>query len=61
MQWKVNIKKQVLKGIKKAPKNINEILESLILDLKLTGPVRGDWPNYSKLSGGRHHCHLNYM
>jgi hypothetical protein len=20
--------------------------------------VRGDWPNYSKLAGGRHHCHL---
>ena len=24
----------------------------------MTGPVRGDWPNYGKLGPGRHHCHL---
>jgi hypothetical protein len=22
------------------------------------GPVRGNWDNYSKLTGNRHHCHL---
>jgi mRNA-degrading endonuclease RelE of RelBE toxin-antitoxin system len=60
MSWTVNVKKQVQKNLKKVPKNIRDNLEALILDLKLTGPVRGDWQNYSKLSGGRHHCHLNY-
>ena len=24
------------------------------------GPVRGNWPNYSKLADGSHHCHLDY-
>lgn len=56
----MNIKKQVQKGLKKCPKDVREDLGALILDLKLSGPVRGDWPNYSKLDGGRHHCHLSY-
>ena len=60
MSWTVNIKKQAQKSLKKVPKNIRDTLEALILDLKLTGPVRGDWPNYSKLTGARHHCHLSY-
>lgn len=26
--------------------------------IEFSGPVRGNWPNYSKLADGRHHCHL---
>jgi hypothetical protein len=26
--------------------------------IRSDGPVRGDWPNYSKLSANKHHCHL---
>jgi hypothetical protein len=22
------------------------------------GPVRGEWPNCSRLPGGKHHCHI---
>ncbi len=29
-----------------------------IREIELAGPVRGDWPNYSKLGRDRHHCHL---
>jgi hypothetical protein len=39
-------------------KPVRQILYTLMEDIELMGPVRGDWPNYSKLSGGRHHCHL---
>lgn len=60
MSWTVQIKKKVAKNLKKLPKSINEALESLIVDLEDGGPVRGDWPNYSKLADGSHHCHLNY-
>jgi hypothetical protein len=30
----------------------------LVRDIQAAGPVRGDWPNYSKLSNHEHHCHL---
>lgn len=60
MSWTVNIKKKVVRGLKKLPKNIQEDLAALVADLEDSGPVRGDWPNYSKLADGSHHCHLNY-
>ena len=60
MSWKVNIKRKVLKDLKKLPGNVREALETLIADLADGGPVRGDWPNYSKLADGSHHCHLTY-
>lgn len=31
---------------------------ALIGDIEKGGPVRGDWPNYGKLTGNRHHCHI---
>ena len=37
---------------------VREVLFQLVQEIGTTGPVRGDWPNYSKLSGDRHHCHL---
>lgn len=60
MSWTVNIKKSVKKGLKKLPKNIQDALEILVIDLQDGGPIRGDWPNYSKLGESKHHCHLNY-
>jgi mRNA-degrading endonuclease RelE of RelBE toxin-antitoxin system len=60
MSWTVNIKKKVIKGLKKLPKKVQEDLLALVADLEDTGPVRGDWPNYSKLADGSHHCHLSY-
>lgn len=32
--------------------------EFLMHEISRSGPVRGDWPNYGKLSPGRHHCHI---
>ena len=34
--------------------------EFLKRDLEHSGPVRTDWPNYSKLSKTEYHCHLNH-
>ena len=30
----------------------------LLEDIKLNGPIRGNWPNFSKLENGRLHCHV---
>ncbi len=60
MSWTIKVKKKVAKSIQKLPKNIKEEFQALAADIEASGPVRGDWPNYSKLSGNTHHCHLNY-
>lgn len=60
VSWSVKLTKKTAKGLAKLPKNIRQELTSLIADIQALGPVRGDWPNYSKLSDGSHHCHLAY-
>ena len=37
---------------------MREVLFQLVREIEAAGPVRGDWPNYSRLSDGKHHCHL---
>ena len=59
--WIVHIRKKTQKELKKLPPHVLEKLMTLIDDLEILGrPVRGDWPNYSKLFNNHHHCHLNY-
>lgn len=58
MDWKVKFSRRAEKQKKKLPVKIQETLHDLTLDIMTSGPVRGDWPNYSKLSDIEHHCHL---
>jgi mRNA-degrading endonuclease RelE of RelBE toxin-antitoxin system len=60
MNWTVVVGKKVQKSLRKMPEVVVEAFEDLISDLKINGPARWDWPNYSKLTKGRYHCHLNY-
>jgi len=60
MSWNVQIKKKTAKSLKKLPHSIREAIEALAADIRASGPIRGDWPNYSRLSDGSHHCHLSY-
>lgn len=50
--------KRVLKQIKELPDFIQKKLAVLVDDLREKGPVRTEWPNYSKLEKNKHHCHL---
>ncbi|MDF1580618.1 MAG: cytotoxic translational repressor of toxin-antitoxin stability system [Desulfuromonadales bacterium] len=58
MSWKVTISRQANKQATKLPRKVRDTLQALLGEIERSGPVRGDWPNYSKLSGDRHHCHL---
>jgi mRNA-degrading endonuclease RelE of RelBE toxin-antitoxin system len=49
---------RVAKRVRRLPKRIQDVLELFIRELEASGPVRGTWPNYGKLSQTRHHCHL---
>ena len=40
------------------PRKVLDILFELMKEIRITGPIRGNWPNYGKLTGNRHHCHL---
>jgi mRNA-degrading endonuclease RelE of RelBE toxin-antitoxin system len=58
MTWQVDLTKKTAKQKELLPKTIKEQLVFLIRDIEEYGPVRGNWPNYSKLKPGQHHCHL---
>lgn len=60
MSWKVNIAKKAAKRAQKLPLNVQALLKALLLDLSKIGPIQHEWANYSKLTHGRYHCHLNY-
>jgi mRNA-degrading endonuclease RelE of RelBE toxin-antitoxin system len=58
MAWIVKVNRVVQKQLPRLPGKVVDALTRLLADIEVSGPVRGDWPNYSKLGGGRHHCHL---
>ena len=58
MTWTVEFTRQAAKQVSRLPEAARKALSRLALDMREHGPVRGNWPNYSKLSGERHHCHL---
>lgn len=58
MPWTVTFSLKAVKQKKRLPEKIRELLFQLARDIEAFGPVRGDWPNYSRLGTNRHHCHL---
>lgn len=58
MEWRVEFTTKAAKQVAKLPRKAADGLAALVLDIVAGGPVRGDWPNYSKLSSGEHHCHI---
>ena len=58
MAWEVVLSKKAERSLAFLPKQVVKNLTFLMQEMELRGPVRGDWHNYSKLSPGRHHCHL---
>jgi len=58
MYWVVEFTNRSKKQADKLPVKVRQILFQLAREIEYFGPVRGDWPNYSKLSEKEHHCHL---
>jgi mRNA-degrading endonuclease RelE of RelBE toxin-antitoxin system len=58
MTWTVEFGNKAAKQVAKLPKRVADSLAALVLDIAESGPVRGDWPNYAKLSDIEHHCHI---
>ena len=58
--YQVRIGKSVLRRIEKLPFRIQQKLGNLVQDLQNKGPILPLWPNFSRLSPGKYHCHLSY-
>ena len=58
MTWTVKLSRKAEKQKAKLSKALRQILYALVYDIETKGAVRGDWPNYGKLTDGKHHCHL---
>ena len=58
MGWVVEFTNRARKQKEKLPRRVQTVLFQLVKEIEKAGPVRGDWPNYSKLSANIHHCHL---
>jgi len=58
MGWTVEFTSGSRKQKNKLPRRVQGLLFQLAREIEASGPVRGDWPNYSKLPNNEHHCHL---
>jgi hypothetical protein len=62
--WQVRLSRNAEKQYEKLKKNgrtrpsIVDLIDFLVIELQEKGPERVDWPNYSKLSDDKYHCHL---
>lgn len=58
MKWTVTLTRRAVKMIGRLPEQVKKTLFGLMEEIEIKGPVRGNWPNYSKLNDQKHHCHL---
>ena len=57
VNWQVIYNRKTFKK-QRLPKMVAVTMELLIAEIEQCGPIRGNWPNYSKLPKNRHHCHI---
>lgn len=57
-KWTVDLVGQARKALKELPKGTRESLVSLLNEMENLGPVRYNWPNFSKLKTDIYHCHI---
>ncbi len=60
-RWTVGFTGAAARQARALPSKLQAKLMALVAQIQIQGPVRGDWPNYSKLGGSEHHCHLSYQ
>lgn len=58
MSWVVTLSRKAQGQREALPRQVQDMVTLLLRELEEGGPVRGNWPNYSKLSGDKHHCHI---
>jgi len=57
--YRIYIKKRILKSMVKLPFSVQQKLSGLLSDLRETGPLQHEWPNFSRIGENQYHCHLS--
>ncbi|RPJ78964.1 MAG: hypothetical protein EHJ94_08705 [Deltaproteobacteria bacterium] len=57
--YQIYIKKRILKSVIKLPFSVQQKLSGLLSDLRETGPLQYEWPNFSRIGENQYHCHLS--
>ncbi len=60
MNYEIVYKRKIEKRINRLPEKIKQKFFTLFADLEEIGPVRHNWPNFSRLGKNEYHCHLSY-
>jgi mRNA-degrading endonuclease RelE of RelBE toxin-antitoxin system len=60
MNYDIQIKRKVERGLLKLPADVQKLFFLLVADLEADGPIQKSWRNFSPLGNDRYHCHLNY-
>ena len=58
VSWQVEYTAKARKQLKKLPSPVVDIALALVIDIEDDGPMRAEWPHFSKLSSLEYHCHL---
>lgn len=60
MAWTVTYSNKAAKQYNKLPRSVRDTVDLLVKEICISGPVRVNWRNYSKLRGttDQHHCHV---
>ncbi|MBF0528983.1 MAG: cytotoxic translational repressor of toxin-antitoxin stability system [Deltaproteobacteria bacterium] len=58
MTWAVGFTRKASKQFQALPRTVQKLVSTLVEDIKRNDPIRGNRPNYGKLSDKRYHCHL---
>ncbi|MGE3548992.1 MAG: type II toxin-antitoxin system RelE/ParE family toxin [Geobacter sp.] len=58
MSWTVTYSRKAEKQYIGLPSVVQDRLDLLAAEIERQGPVRGNWKNYGKLTGKKHHCHI---
>lgn len=56
--WIVEFTGKATKQLERLPVKIQEVVALLVAEIEVDGPVRHNWPNFSKLKGRFYHCHI---
>lgn len=63
-EWTVGYSSKANKQKKNLPNKVQDLLDLLVKEIELFGPIRSDWPNFSALRKDKgipkdaYHCHL---
>ncbi len=58
MAWTITERRSLNKRVRALPRKVQNLYIALKKEMEADGPIRGNWPNYGKISSIRHHCHL---